>query len=86
VGAVVEEGRGLDPQWRTTRSLSKRCRSPDRLTFRIGGVGEVSIPTPSKARTVFKTGSVAGPITPPWTSRQESNLRSTRVRSAELFL
>jgi hypothetical protein len=33
----MEEGRGLDPQWRTTRSLSKRCRSPDRLTFRVGG-------------------------------------------------
>ena len=33
LGIHVEEGRGLDPQWRTTRSLSKRCRSPDRLTF-----------------------------------------------------
>jgi len=28
LGIHVEEGRGLDPQWRTTRSLSKRCRSP----------------------------------------------------------
>ena len=31
---MLEEGRGLDPQWRTTQSLSKRCRPPDRLTFR----------------------------------------------------
>jgi len=28
----LEEGRGLDPQQRATRSLSKRCRSPDPRT------------------------------------------------------
>ena len=42
----MEEGRGLDPQWRTTRSLSKRCRSPDRLTFRIWRMAEHSKPMP----------------------------------------
>ena len=41
-----EEGRGLDPQWETTQSLSKRCRSPDRLTFRIWRMAEQSKPMP----------------------------------------
>ena len=41
-----EEGRGLDPQWETTQSLSKRCRSPDRLTFGIWRMAEQSKPMP----------------------------------------
>ena len=57
----MEEGRGLDPQWRTTRSLSKRCRSPDRLTFRIGGWRSTRSPCLA-APSVFKAApaSLAG--------------------------
>jgi hypothetical protein len=56
-----EEGRGLDPQWRTTRSLSKRCRSPDRLTFRVGGWRSTRSPCLA-APSVFKAApaSLAG--------------------------
>src|SRR6516164_2455161 len=59
--SMLEEGRGLDPQWRTTRSLSKRCRSPDRLTFRIGGWRSTRSPCLA-APSVFKAApaSLAG--------------------------
>src|SRR5262245_38145890 len=58
---MMEEGRGLDPQWRATRSLSKRCRSPDRLTFRIGGWRSTRSPCLA-APSVFKAApaSLAG--------------------------
>src|SRR6516162_4859270 len=50
----MEEGRGLDPQWRTTRSLSKRCQSPDRLTFHVGGWRSTQSPCALRAPSVFK--------------------------------